>query len=183
MTTSNSASTRHGRRLPRVAAALAASGLALGTLTGCVPSSNVAVQVGDQQVSMATFQADVDACSSLASSQTLSPRQIIATTVIRGAVGEELLARSGHTLSTAQRDAVMKANDLTVLDANPTCRQMGRSLAALYAVAQTSDEATLTKQLDSLDIQVNPRLGGWYPEQLAVAGSSSLSNLWTGQRS
>lgn len=185
MTTSSSpssSSTRSSRGLPRFAALAIAGVVALGALAGCVPTANVAVQVGDQKVSMGTFQADVDACSSLANSDTMSPRQIIATTLTQGAVGEELLARSGRTLSTAQRDAVMQQNNLTALDANPTCREMGRRLAALYAVAQTSDQATLLKQINSLDIQVNPQLGHWYPEQLAVAGSSSLSILWAGPR-
>lgn len=183
MTTSSSpCSARRGRGLPRVAA-LATVGVVLGALAGCVPTPDVAVQAGDQRVSMDTFQADVDACSALANSDTMSPRQIIATTVTQGAVGEELLARSGRTLTTAQRDAVMKENNLTALNANPTCREMGRRLAALYAVVQESDQAAVLKQINGLDIQVNPRLGRWYPEQLAVAGSSSLSSLWTGPRS
>ncbi len=170
-------------RPTRVVAAVAVTTLAAGSLAGCVPSSSTAVEVGDQKVSMETFQKDLDACSSLAVSDTMTPRQVIATTVTRGAVGEALLARSGRTLSTAARDEVLKANDLTVLESNPTCHQMGRSLASLYAVVQTTDEKTLMAQIGTLDVQVNPRLGGWQPEQLLVAGSSSLSNLWAGTRS
>ncbi len=182
-TTSCSQSTTRSRRVPRFAAALTAAALAVAGLTGCAPSSGTAVQVGDQKISMDTFQADVAACSSLASSDTMSPRQVIATTETQAAVGEELLARSGRTLSTAQRDALMTANNLTALNANPTCREMGRRLAALYAVVRGSDQNALLQQIKGLDIQVNPRLGQWYPEQLSVAGSSSLSSLWTGSRS
>ncbi|AZZ39982.1 hypothetical protein [Acidipropionibacterium jensenii] len=184
-TTSSSQSTSTRGRRPRnrrVLGALAAGVVALTGLTGCLPSSGMAVQVGDQRVSMDTFENDVEACSALANSQTMSPRQVIATTVTQAAVGEELLARSGRTLTTSQRDALMQSNNLTALNASPTCRQLGLRLTSLYAVVQGSDADTLRRQVHSLDVQVNPRLGGWYPDQLLVAGSSSLSSLWAGSR-
>ncbi|AMS06569.1 hypothetical protein DUY81_13305 [Acidipropionibacterium acidipropionici] len=185
MTTSSHHRTSPHRitRWPMRLAAAVAAAAALGT-AGCAPSGSTAVQAGDRAVTMATFEKDVANCSDLASSQTMSPRQVIASTEVQAAVGEELLARSGRTLTNAQRDVIMTQNQLSALVTKPVCRDMGRRLASLYAVAGNSpDAATLVADVKKLGVQVNPRLGQWYPEQLAVAGSGSLSSLWTGARS
>lgn len=167
-------------RLGSAAAALAC----LAGMAGCTPSGSVAVKAGGQTVTMDTYNDDVAQCSALASSQTMSPREVIASTEVQGAIGEELLARSGRTLTTEQRDALMARDQLSALTAHPACRDMGRRLVALYTVAGTTPDAqTLIKAVKGIDVKVNPRLGDWYPEQLAVAGTGSLSNVWQGARS
>lgn len=181
MTTSSPHRTPTRRRGLRLAAAAAAVA-ALAT-AGCTPSAGIAVEAGAQTVTMADFETAVADCSDLASSQTMSPRQVIASTEVQAAIGEELLARSGRTLTTAQRDVLMTQNQLSALATRPVCREMGRRLVSLYAVAGvTPDAQTMVKAVKELGVQVNPRLGQWYPEQLAVAGSGSLSSLWTGER-
>lgn len=166
-------------RLGAAAAVLISVGVA-----GCTPPAGVAVKVGSQTVTMDTYNADVANCSSLASSDTMTPREVIASTEVQGAIGEELLAKSGRTLTTRQRDALMASNQLSALSSHPACRAMGRRLVTLYAVAGTTPDAqTLIKAVKGIDVKVNPRLGDWYPDQLTVAGTGSLSNVWQGARS
>lgn len=190
MTTSSprkpSVGTVGGRRRPRSLrlAAAAAALVGLAGMAGCTPSASIAVKAGDRTVTMDTYNSDVAHCSSLASSETMSPREVIASTEVQGVIGEELLARSGRTLTTQQRDVLMARYQLSALSTHPACRDMGRRLVTLYAVAGTApDSQTLIKAVKGIDVQVNPRLGDWYPEQLAVAGTGSLSSVWQGARS
>lgn len=166
----------------RMVAAAAAGVLGVAGLTGCSwHSSSTAIVAGSHTVSMATFDDVVAHCGGLAQSSTLSARQVIASTLAQGAVGEQILTDTGRTLSTAERDKVISSNDLSVLIKDPVCQSMARSLAAMYWVINTDGQAKTLKEMAAVDVTVNPRLGQWFPRQLAVAGTSSMSSAWTGQ--
>ncbi|WCC80395.1 hypothetical protein O6R08_02375 [Cutibacterium equinum] len=167
-------------KMTRVVAAGAAGALAVVGLSGCSSQSpSTAIAAGSRTISMKTFDEAVDHCGDLAQGGALSPRQVIASTLAQGAVGEQILSDTGRGLNTAQRDQIIATNGLTVLTKDPVCRDLGRSLAAMYHVVNSDGQDKALEEITAVDVSVNPRLGTWDARNLAVHGSSSLSDPFT----
>lgn len=170
----------HGRRGGRraVLAVVVAATLGAGALSGCSPSASTGVKAGSTTVSTQTIDTAIEHCEPLAQARDLTPRQVIVSTEARGALGDEILRRTGRTLSDRQRDQIIARNGMEALTQDPVCHEMARRLASIFHVIESDSKDRAAAEIEDVKLEVNPVYGVWLPQQLAVAGSSSLSRLW-----
>jgi hypothetical protein len=122
----------------------------------------------------------VEHCSKFINpSSELTPRQIIASTVIRGAVAQEILDKRGAKLSDAERDQIVARNGMAALDSDQVCHTMARSFAGVFHLFDLEGDRQAKADLSAVDVKANPRLGSWDANNLVVQGSSSLSQPFT----
>ena len=164
------------RRLGAAAVAVALVSVA----SGCASSPSNAATVGNTTVTMKSVDDAVEHCSKFINpSSELTPRQIIASTVIRGAVAQEVLDKHGAKLSDTERDQIVARNGMTALTSDRVCHTMARSFAGLFHLFDLEGEKQAKADLSAVDVKANPRLGSWDANNLVVQGSSSLSQPFT----
>lgn len=164
------------RRLGAAAVAVALVSVA----SGCASSPSNAATVGNTTVTMKSVDDAVEHCSKFINpSSELTPRQIIASTVIRGAVAQEILDKRGAKLSDAERDQIVARNGMAALDSDQVCHTMVRSFAGVFHLFDLEGDRQAKADLSAVDVKANPRLGSWDANNLVVQGSSSLSQSFT----
>ena len=163
----------------RLGAAVVAVAL-VGVVSGCSSSPSTAATVGNTAVAMESVDDAVEHCSRFINpSSELTPRQIIASTVIRGAVAQEVLDKHGAKLSDTERDQIVARNGMTALTSDRVCHTMARSFAGLFHLFDLEGEKQAKADLSAVDVKANPRLGSWDAGNLVLRGSSSLSQPFT----
>ncbi|MDO4412954.1 hypothetical protein [Cutibacterium sp.] len=164
----------------RMAAVAVAGFLGIAGLSGCAGSPNTAATVGNKTVSMESVDEAADHCSKYINPNAgLPPRQVISSTMIRGAVAQEILDNRGEKLSDAQRDQIIARNGMTALTSDPVCNAMARDFAGIYHLFDLEGEQKTMADLAAVEVKANPRLGTWDAKNLALQGSSSLSEPFT----
>ncbi|EFS93058.1 hypothetical protein [Cutibacterium modestum] len=160
------------RRLGAAAVAVALVSVA----SGCASSPSTAATVGNTTVTMKSVDDAVEHCSKFINpSSEITPRQIISSTVIRGAAAQEVLDKRGAKLSDAERDHIVARNGMTALTSDQVCHTMVRNFAGLLHLLDVEGEKQAKADLSAVGVKVNPRLGSWDAGNLVVQDSSSLS--------
>lgn len=162
----------------RLGAAAVAIALAVAG-AGCSASPTTAATVGDRTVSMRTVDDTADHCGKYLNPNTMTPRQAVASTLIRGAIAQQVLDDRHITLTTTQRDGIAAKYGLTELMSDPVCRDMVRQFTSLPHLMDVEGQQKALKDFQAVDVTVNPRLGTWDTKNLATTGSSSLSQPFT----
>ena len=68
---------------------------------------------------------------------------------------------------------------MTALTSDPVCHAMVRDFAGLFHLFDREGEKKAMADLAAVEVKTNPRLGTWDAKNLAVHGSSSLSDPFT----
>ncbi|MGA4508045.1 hypothetical protein ACQB6R_03320 [Propionibacteriaceae bacterium G1746] len=142
------------------------------------PGGGTAFEVAGEKMSLNQLADAGEACAA-----PLGVAKPVMDTAIRGLalqslVGDALAKQNGLTFSDAQVQQVLANEDLAAANAVADCAPVVQGAAKLLlAAAQLGNEET-TKQLKALDVQVNPRLGSWDADELALRNSNgSLSKV------
>ncbi|MSS45206.1 hypothetical protein FYJ43_03900 [Cutibacterium sp. WCA-380-WT-3A] len=169
------------RPIPIRMVAVAVTGfLGIAGLSGCASSPNTAATVGNTTVTMDSVDDAVEHCSKFINpSSEITPRQVIASTVIRGAVAQEVLNKRGVKLSNAERDQIITKNGMAALTSDQVCHTMARDFAGLVYLVNLEGAKQASADLVAVDVKTNPRLGSWDTTNMVVQGSSSLSQPFT----
>lgn len=159
-----------------VAAGLAA--LVVLLASGCVGGSpSTVAYVGDGRIT----QPQLDAAL-LGVQQTLEQGQQVSTeavvnVLIAGQVAEQIATQHGIVITDAERDKLLGSSNLAPLLQVPAAKQVAYDVADQQIVAKAVGSETYVKDMQALNVELNPRFGVLDPATKTVleGQSSSLS--------
>lgn len=158
-------------------AALAA--VAALTLAGCAsPGGSTAFAVDGERITLGQLEDAAQACAGpLGFPQSAMDAQI-RPIGLQALVGRVLAKQNGMSFSDAQVREVLVANDLGAAHDAPGCTPLLHD-SGIFALAVSklgAEEAS--KQIQAMDVEVNPRLGTWNPQRLELLNTNgSLSKV------
>lgn len=163
----------------RVRAGIAASAVALVTLTGCANASpGVAAYVNDTKITDRQLTSAVAGISStLEEGQQVSAPAVL-NAMIHGAIADQLAAKNAIVITDSQRDALLKGSNLAGLVTVPAARPVAYDVADQEIVSKTLGAQAYLTATEAQRVTVNPRYGVLDRKQKLIITdqSGSLAN-------
>lgn len=164
---------------------IAGSVVAMAALAGCVSGNpQVAAYVGPDPVAQTDVDTIAQALSEATSDTTDSAatyQQTVVSILVQSKLAAGIAASKGITVTDEQRQQVYASNELyAALVNNPvTTKFMTEYANTAFIVSDEVGKAELANVLQATTITLNPRLGTWDADNVAVAdgSSGSLSEL------
>ena len=107
---------------------------------------------------------------------------MVATALAQGAVADEVLRRTNRSVSHDELTKIGEMNRMDVLIKDPKCRVLSDSVSKLVYIATNDGQDKTLKEIHDVDVNLNPRLGQWDPQNVVAGGVSSLSEPWSGSQ-
>ena len=160
----------------RLGAVAAVAALTLGACA--TPGGSTAIQVEDQRMSLGQLEDAANACAAPLGFPQQAMDVQIRTLALQGLIGRVLVEDNNYTFSDAQIRQVLKEQQVeAALDA-PDCAPLIRDVGAFFLAATKVGADEGIKQISAMDVQVNPRIGTWDAERLALLNTNgSLSKV------
>lgn len=176
------AAARSMRTTPRSVRALVAAALAAIVVllaSGCVGGSpSTVAYVGSDRITQTQLNEALGGVQ-----QTLQQGQQVSTeavvnVLIAGRVANQIAAQHGIAITDAQRDKLLAGSNLAPLLQVPAAKQVAYDVADQQLVAQAVGSETYVKDMQALDVDLNPRFRVLDPaNKTIVQGQSSSLSL------
>ncbi|MGA4669155.1 hypothetical protein ACPCG0_05040 [Propionibacteriaceae bacterium Y1923] len=170
--------TARSRRARLVAAPLAA--VAALTMIGCTqPGGSIAFEVEGHSASLNELQDAQTACAGVFGFDASSPNPALRTMVLQGLIGKALVEQNDLTFTDGQvSDVVSEDEDMAAALADPGCGPIVRDYGIFFLAATEVGAEEGIEQISAMDVRINPRVGSWDAEQLALRHTNgSLSKV------
>ena len=168
-------------------AALAVPLSALALLTACTPTGGTAAVVDKVRISESDITRYAEGCASvtgangIASETAASLRSTVVSWSVQELLVQKVAAMHHVTIDPAARDAAFSSTPVgKALATNADCREAAVGAIDLSLLAQQLDPATVIRDAQTLNLQLNPRYGSWDYTSMTASGSGSLSQPVTG---
>ena len=163
----------------RAVAGVAVAALAL---TGCSNRPSDGIRAGDSVVSMKTVDQTTKDCAKYVQNPNMPANQVVATALAQGAVADEVLRRTNRSVSHGELTKIGEMNRMVVLIKDPKCRVRSDSVSTLGHLGTKAGPDPPLSRMPAVDVDLNPRLGRWDPQNVVAGGVSSLSEPWSGSQ-
>ncbi|MEA5647184.1 MAG: hypothetical protein R5N60_07085, partial [Cutibacterium granulosum] len=121
-------------------------------------------------------------CVKYVQNPNMPANQVVATALAQGAVADEVLRRTNRSVSHDELTKIGEMNRMDVLIKDPKCRVLSDSVSKLVYIATNDGQDKTLKEIHDVDVNLNPRLGQWDPQNVVAGGVSSLSEPWSGSQ-
>ena len=161
-----------------IAAGTVAAALAL---SGCASSpSSVAVVDGTMITEREVSEANAVVASVIGADERQT-RKKVALDFIMGTAAAKVAERTGVTITDADRETLIGTDAAaTRVAEQPAGRAWADAAATSILLVQELGEEKVRTEMESVDVQVNPRYGSWDAQVLGLTeGTGTLSTLWT----
>ena len=162
--------------------AVAGVAIAALALTGCSNRPSDGVRAGESVVSMKMIDQTTKDCAKYVQNPNMPANQVVATALAQGAVADEVLRRTNRSVSHDELTKIGEMNRMDVLIKDPKCRVLSDSVSKLVYIATNDGQDKTLKEIHDVDVNLNPRLGQWDPQNVVAGGVSSLSEPWSGSQ-
>ncbi len=144
-------------------------------LVGCSPSPTTAAEVGDTTISTSRVQDVVMACPDVQGSEITE--SVALTMLVRTELLRTVGAQHGLDITDAQMLSALKQDEATggFLQGQPGCADLFKPEVGSMMLSEVIPGEQALKELQEVDVQLNPRFGEWQSAEAVVAGSGSLS--------
>lgn len=144
-------------------------------LVGCSPSPTTAAEVGDTTISTTRVQDAVASCPDVQGTPVTEP--VALTMLVRTELLRVVGAQHDLDITDEQMLALLKQDESigAFLQTQPGCADLFKPEVGSQLLSQVIPGEEALKELNAVDVQLNPRYGQWQDDQAAVAGSGSLS--------
>jgi len=131
---------------------------------------------------MKTIDQTTKDCAKYVQNPNMPANQVVATALAQGAVADEVLRRTNRSVSHDELTKIGEMNRMDVLIKDPKCRVLSDSVSKLVYIATNDGQDKTLKEIHDVDVNLNPRLGQWDPQNVVAGGVSSLSQPWSGSQ-
>ncbi len=149
--------------------------LVVVALVGCSPSPTTAAQVGDTTITQQRVQDAVAACPDVQGNPITEP--VALTMLLRTELLRAVGAQHDLDITNEQMLSLLRQDESIggFLQGQPGCAELFMPEVGSQLLSQVVAGDEALKELQAVDVQVNPRYGQWEAEQAAIGGSGSLS--------
>lgn len=165
-------------RWTRVATGAVAAVAAL-TMVGCGhPGGSTAFQVEGNSVSLNELETAADACAEPLGFAPEAMDLHIRTIALQGLIGKTLAEQNGLSFTDAQVRQVLTEQEVAGALDVPGCAEIAENIGIFFLAATRVGADKGIEQISAMNVQVNPRLGSWDAEELALRHTNgSLSEV------
>lgn len=168
-------------KLARLAVPMAALALFAGCST---PTGGTAFEVAGQRVSMAQVEDAAAGCAGLVQQDSQALTGEVARMMLSGQLAEAVAEKTSTAVDPAKRSQALKQLQGEELLADEDCAVAVNGFADYAVINQELGQDKVRSAIKSLDVEVNPRFGGWDKARGTFSGTSgslSMEDISSGE--